>query len=393
MKELQLKKIEHLLGGLDPQIADILEKSLSNKELSREEGIQLMNVKNLELSALILTADYIRKTKVGDIVTYVINRNINFTNICEKKCTFCAFSKDKGNSEAYNLTIKEILKRAKEALKIGATELCIQGGINSSLDANYYEKIIKSIKKEIPDIHIHGFSPQEIYDGGKKIGLSIRDTLSFLKDAGLDSIPGTASEILVDEIRKRICPNKIDVKTWVNIIKTAHKLHIPTTSTILYGHIETMKDRIDHLKILRDIQKETSGFTEFVPLTFIYQNTSLYQNENLLNSSNFNESTGVDDIKMYAVSRLFLNNFENIQVSWVKLGEKFAQVALTVGANDFGGTLMEENISKSAGATNGEFISPERINKIILAMGRIPAQRTTTYEIIDQFPKILKNNF
>ncbi|MFX1449516.1 MAG: 5-amino-6-(D-ribitylamino)uracil--L-tyrosine 4-hydroxyphenyl transferase CofH [Promethearchaeota archaeon] len=382
MTQIQLKKIEQLLSGLDPQIAEILERSLSDKILSQEDAIQLMGVKNLELSALTLTADFIRKIKVGDIVTYVINRNINFTNICIKNCQFCAFSKNAGNPEAYNLSINEILKRAKEAWKIGATELCIQGGINPNVDAYYYEKIIKSIKQELPDIHIHGFSPQEIYDGGKKIGLSIKDTLILLKDAGLDSIPGTASEILNDKIREIICPNKIDVNTWIKVIKTAHKLKIPTTCTILYGHIETIEHRVKHLEILRQIQKETSGFTEFVPLTFIPWNTTLFQNMKLLNDSKFNEPTGIEDIRMYAVSRLFLYNFDNIQVSWVKLGEKFAQSALNLGANDFGGTLMEENISKSAGATHGEYISPERIKKIILDIGRIPVQRNTIYELI-----------
>jgi FO synthase subunit 2 len=382
LTQIQLKKIEQLLSGLDPQIAEILEKSLSNKELSREDAIQLMNVRNLELSALTLTADYIRKTKVGDIVTYVINRNINFTNICIKKCKFCAFSKNKEDPEAYNLTISEILKRAKEAWKIGATELCIQGGINPSVDAYYYEKIIKSIKNELPEIHIHGFSPQEIYDGGTKIGLSIKDTLCLLRDAGLDSIPGTASEILDNEIRKTICPNKIDVDTWIQVIKTAHKLKIPTTCTILYGHIETLEQRVKHLEILRKIQNETSGFTEFVPLTFIPWNTTLFQNMKALNTINFNEATGIEDVRMYAVSRLFLHNFENIQVSWVKLGEKFAQYGLNIGANDFGGTLMEENISKSAGATHGEYISPDRIKKIILDIGRVPVQRSTVYKLI-----------
>ncbi len=382
MTQIQLKKIEQLLSGLDPRIAEILEKSLSNKELSREDAIQLMNVRNLELSALTLTADYIRKTKVGDIVTYVINRNINFTNICIKKCKFCAFSKNKEDPEAYNLTINEILKRAKEAWKMGATELCIQGGINPSVDAYYYEKIIKSIKKELPEIHIHGFSPQEIYDGGTKIGLSIKDTLCLLRDAGLDSIPGTASEILDNEIRKIICPNKVDVNTWIEIIKTAHQLKIPTTCTILYGHIETLEQRVKHLEILRQIQNETSGFTEFVPLTFIPWNTTLFQNIMALNNINFSEATGIEDVRMYAVSRLFLHNFDNIQVSWVKLGEKFAQYALIIGANDFGGTLMEENISKSAGATYGEYISPDRIKKIILDIGRVPVQRSTVYELI-----------
>ncbi|MHA1298305.1 MAG: 5-amino-6-(D-ribitylamino)uracil--L-tyrosine 4-hydroxyphenyl transferase CofH [Candidatus Helarchaeota archaeon] len=382
MTQIQLKKIEQLLSGLDPQIADILEKALSNKRLAIEEGIQLMEVTNLELNALILTADYLRKSKVGDIVTFIINRNINFTNICTKNCRFCAFSTNKDDPEAYNLSIEQIIKKAREAWKLGATELCIQGGINETLDVDYYAKIITSIKKEIPDIHIHGFSPQEIYDGGQKLGFSIKETLNYLKDAGLNSIPGTASEILIDGIREKICPNKINVETWIKVVKTAHKLQIPTTCTILYGHIETRKDRIIHLDILRKIQEETAGFTEFVPLSFIPWNTNLFQNIMKQNKLNVKESTGIEDIRMYAVSRLFLDNIKNIQVSWVKLGEKLAQYCLNIGANDFGGTLMEESISKSAGATHGEYISPERIKRIILDIGRIPAQRTTTYEMV-----------
>jgi len=382
LTQIQLKKIEQLLSGLDPQIADILEKALSNKRLAIEEGIQLMEVTNLELNALILTADYLRKSKVGDIVTFIINRNINFTNICTKNCRFCAFSTNKDDPEAYNLSIEQIIKKAREAWKLGATELCIQGGINETLDVDYYAKIITSIKKEIPDIHIHGFSPQEIYDGGQKLGFSIKETLNYLKDAGLNSIPGTASEILIDGIREKICPNKINVETWIKVVKTAHKLQIPTTCTILYGHIETRKDRIIHLDILRKIQEETAGFTEFVPLSFIPWNTNLFQNIMKQNKLNVKESTGIEDIRMYAVSRLFLDNIKNIQVSWVKLGEKLAQFCLNIGANDFGGTLMEESISKSAGATHGEYISPERIKRIILDIGRIPAQRTTTYEMV-----------
>jgi len=382
LTQIQLKKIEQLLSGLDPQIADILEKALSNKRLAIEEGIQLMEVTNLELNALILTADYLRKSKVGDIVTFIINRNINFTNICTKNCRFCAFSTNKDDPEAYNLSIEQIIKKAREAWKLGATELCIQGGINETLDVDYYAKIITSIKKEIPDIHIHGFSPQEIYDGGQKLGFSIKETLNYLKDAGLNSIAGTASEILIDGIREKICPNKINVETWIKVVKTAHKLQIPTTCTILYGHIETRKDRIIHLDILRKIQEETAGFTEFVPLSFIPWNTNLFQNIMKQNKLNVKESTGIEDIRMYAVSRLFLDNIKNIQVSWVKLGEKLAQYCLNIGANDFGGTLMEESISKSAGATHGEYISPERIKRIILDIGRIPAQRTTTYEMV-----------
>jgi 7,8-didemethyl-8-hydroxy-5-deazariboflavin synthase CofH subunit len=372
---------EYIFMSIDPVVASILDKALDGKELSAEEGIELFKVRGSELRALVLTADELRRRAVGDVVTYVVNRNINFTNICVVRCGFCAFSKDLADPNAYFLSVDEIVQRAKEAWKMGATEVCIQGGLHPNIRADFYAEICKAIKKEIPLIHIHAFSPMEIIYGAEKTGLGLEEYLKYLKEAGLDSIPGTAAEILDDQIRGIICPKKIDVRTWVEVIKTAHKLGIPTTSTMMYGHVDQPVDRAKHLVLLRQIQKESGGFTEFVPLSFIHPNTLIYKN-----GSARPGATGAEDIKMYAVSRLILNGYiNNIQVSWVKLGLKFAQVCLNAGANDFGGTLMEENISRAAGAFSRQYISPEELRRLIKDIGRTPAQRTTTYKIMKVF--------
>jgi len=371
--------LENKFKNIDPIIGSIFDKCLDNKELSKNDGLELLKVKGPELEILFSIANYIREKINGDKVTFVINRNINFTNICKIKCKFCAFSRE----TPFELSINEIVKRAIEAKKNGCTEVCIQGGINPSFNPDIYETILKSIKMQVPDIHIHGFSPMEIYNCAKLNRLSIKETLIRLKDAGLDSIPGTAAEILDDDIRKIICPNKIDVKTWIDIIKTAHKLKIPTTSTMMYGHIDTIKHRMEHLEIIKNIQKDTGGFTEFVPLSFIYLNTPLHM-------SNFTikGATGIEDLKIYAVSRLYFQNIiDNIQVSWVKLGPKFAQYALNVGCNDFGGTLFDENISKSAGVSFGEYMPETDFIHLIKDLGRTPAQRDTLYKIIKVYNK------
>lgn len=369
---------EEFFKGLDPIVAHILDKTLDGKEVSPKEALELFKVKNLDFQALILVADLLRKKAVGDIVTYVCNRNINFTNVCYNSCGFCAFSRKLEDPDAYLLKPREVGVKAQKAWLSGATEVCIQGGLHPKIDAYYYEEIVKTVKSYTPKIHIHGFSPMEIVYGSCKAGLTPKETLKMLKEAGLESLPGTSAEILVDEVREKICPKKITTKEWVEIIKTAHRLGIPSTSTIMYGHIEKPEHWVTHLFTLREIQKETGGFTEFIPLTFIPWKTPMY-----LEGKTKPGATGFEDLKMYAVSRIFFNGLiRNIQVSWVKLGIKFAQIALNAGANDFGGTLMEENISRSAGATTGQNLPVEEIVRIIKDLGRIPAQRTTTYQII-----------
>ncbi len=354
------------------EVADILEKALKGSRISEKEALELFNADSLNFIGYV--ADFIRKKKCGDVVTFVVNRNINFTNICINNCRFCAYRRKKGDKDAYTLKISEIIKKAKEAEAKGATEVCIQGGINSELSFEYYLEILRGIKRET-NLHIHAFSPMEIKHISEKSGYGIKETLKILKENGLDSMPGTAAEILVDNVRKVICPEKITTKEWIDIIETAHRIGIPTTATILYGHVESYEHVVEHLGIIREIQDKTKGFTEFVPLSFIHKRTELYRKYNTQGSS------GLYDIKIHAISRIFLDNFRNIQVSWVKLGKKLAQIILSYGANDFGGTLMEENISRAAGASE-KLLRKEEIVNIIRGAGRIPKQRDTLYNVI-----------
>lgn len=368
-----------LFKQINPKIRLILQKALNSEELSSKEALKLLKVKGKEFFALQYVADQICFEKKENVVTFVINRNINFTNVCYQRCKFCSFSLPATDPDAFLLSIDQIREKVIEAKMTGCTEVCIQGGINPNLKFEFYLDILKTVKNIDPNIHTHAFSPQEVFYMSILYENSIEATLKELKKAGLDSVPGTAAEILVDNVRKVICPNKIKTAQWKDIITTAHKLGIPTTSTIMYGHIENLNDRIKHLEILREIQKETRGFTEFVPLPFVKENPIFSQIEEFPLNPNY----GMDDLKLFCIARLYLNNYiENIQCSWVKLGPNFAQVSLNYGVNDFSGTLMEENISKSAGAEFGEYLSPEEIIKIIKAAGKKPAQRDTLYNIL-----------
>lgn len=367
-----------LLDNIDGEISHILDKAMDRHSPLVDEAELLFGCTGKEFLALILVANYIRERAVGDIVTYVINRNINFTNVCVNRCRFCAFREDQNSQNQFLLSTKEIEAKTLEAIKMKATEVCIQGGLHPGADLDFYLQIIEAVRRISPDIHIHAFSPMEIYHAARKSELSIREVLKILKEAGLDSMPGTAAEILVDKIRAIICPEKISVREWVDIIEESHKLGIPTSSTMMYGHVESGRDKAVHMDILRNIQKKTRGFTEFVPLSFIHQHTELYKNLSARPGA-----TGMEDVKVYAISRLMFDGLiNNIQVSWVKLGTKFAQFSLNVGANDFGGTLFEENISKIAGSPSGEYLSPESIKALIRDCGRIPVQRTTVYELL-----------
>ena len=371
-----------LFKYIKPEIKLILEKALiSEDDISSDEALELLKVTGKEFFALQNVTDKICLEKKKNIVTFVINRNINFTNICFKGCKFCCFSVSNKN-EGFLLTLDEIRKKVVEAKKVGCTEVCIQGGINPELSFDFYLDILKTVKDVDRRIHTHTFSPEEIFNMSKLNDDNIENTLKELVKAGLDSIPGTAAEILDDKIRNIICPNKISVDQWIEIITTAHNLNIPTTATIMYGHIEDLRDRVTHLDILREIQKETEGFTEFVPLQFVKENSLLFNQ----NNSAINNNYGMEDLKLYCVSRLFFNNYiDNIQTSWVKLGPKLAQISLNYGVNDFSGTLMEENISKSAGASYGEYLPPEEIVNIIKSAGKRPAQRDTVYNIVRYF--------
>ena len=362
---------------IEPTIEEILNKALE-KPISREEALKLIETTGDEYQALIRAADRRRQELVGDEVTYIKNWNINFTDICTGTCGFCAFRKDPGQEGAYFLDVDEIVQRTRTAWDDGAVEVCIQGGLHPDVDAYFYEKILLGIKEEIPDMHIHAFSPMEIFYGASQAELTLEETLKMLKDAGLGSMPGTAAEILNDDVRKVICPGKLTTSQWVEVIETAHQTGVPTTCTMMYGHVESTEHRVEHLEILRNIQKKTKGFTEFVPLTFMHYNAPLYKQ-----GISIPGTTGTEDLKLYAVARLMFGDLlKNIQVSWVKLGFKFAQVCLTAGCNDLGGTLGEENISRSAGAQHGVYTPPEELQRIIRDLDRIPAERDTLYKSI-----------
>lgn len=345
---------------------DIYERSLEGK-ITKKDAMGLLKENPFQLFD---TADALRKELVGDDVSYVVNRNLNFTDQCTGTCRFCAFR----NSIGYRLTTEEILAKVKEAVSAGATEVCIQGGLLDDMFLDDYEAMLKAIKGKY-DIDIHAFSPMEVYHMSKTSGVTVAHSLKALKEAGLCSMPGTAAEILDDGIRAEICPDKLKTKEWIDVVSTAHRTGIPTTATMMYGHIETWEHRVNHLFIIRDIQRDTHGITEYVPLTFMNKNNPL--------GDRAPGASGMDDLKMYAIARIiFGRDLKNVQASWVKLGVKLAQVALSCGANDLGGTLMEEKISKSAGSKSGECLTKEELQAIIRLAGRNPRQRTTLYKYL-----------
>lgn len=379
-----MSSIDLLLKDADPIIAQTLNRALDEKEITVREAEALYGARGLDFHLVGMTADELRRRRVGDIVTFVVNRNINFTNVCIKQCGFCAFSRDFREEEGYFLPTEEIVRRAKEAHGLGATEVCIQAGLPPDMDADLYEKICRAIRSEIPDIHIHGFSPEEVLYGATRSNLSVREYLSRLKDAGVNTLPGTAAEILDQKIRDKISPGRISVDDWVSVIKTAHSLGINSTSTIMFGHVETWEDRVKHIAKIREIQKETGGFTEFVPLNFIHSDAPMYKHQL---HEGIQSGAGANDVMLtHAISRIMLNNqINNIQMSWVKEGPKMSQVLLGWGANDFGGTLINESISTSAGSQYGQLLRPAQIRRLVREIGRIPAQRTTSYKIVKMY--------
>ncbi|MDY6865202.1 MAG: 5-amino-6-(D-ribitylamino)uracil--L-tyrosine 4-hydroxyphenyl transferase CofH [Halobacteriota archaeon] len=342
--------------------SDVLER-VHKGTVEREDASQLFQVDSKELFSL---ANELREGVNGDIVTYVVNRNINFTNSCVGNCKFCAFRRDDG----YILGKDKILEKVGEAYDLGATEVCIQGGLLPNVGVHYYCEMLEEIKSSY-DVHIHAYSPMEVFHASRNSDLEVCEVLKELKRSGLDSMPGTAAEILVDRVRGIICPSKLTTDQWINVVKTAHKLGIPTTATMMYGHVETKEERIEHLLKIRDIQRETRGFTEFVPLPFLSRNTHLEGNR----------LKCLDNLRILALARIiFHRNIKNIQVSWVKMGKTLAKFALLCGANDLGGTLMEENISRSAGSMYGEYIKPEEFDAMISSVGRTPMKRSTLYD-------------
>jgi 7,8-didemethyl-8-hydroxy-5-deazariboflavin synthase CofH subunit len=365
------------LAACPPDVREDLVAACESAELSFEQGLRLATAEGPALDALIAVADALRREAVGDAITYVVNRNINFTNVCFVGCSFCGFARGAGAPDAYSLSAEDVVRKAREAWDRGATEVCIQGGLPRDLDGFFYRDILRAIKRAIPAMHVHAFSPMEISYGVDKTGMPLRDYLQMMKDEGLGSIPGTAAEILDDRVRQQLSPNKLPVARWVEIISAAHELGIPTTSTMMYGHVEEPADWVRHILLLRSIQKRTGGFTEFVPLGFIHEKTRLYQHGGARAGAQRE-----DHLRVHALSRVLLHGaIKNLQVSWVKLGFAMSLECLKAGANDFSGTLMEESISKAAGANFGEFVSPEEFRRMICSIGRVPAERGTTYKI------------
>ena len=369
---------------VDPEIARILDRALDGEEIGVDDAVTLFDAKGPSLTAVMMAADELRRRTVGDVVTYVINRNINFTNVCIKHCGFCAFSRDHREEEGYFLPMEEVVRRAQEAWDLGAREICVQAGLPPKMDGYYYVELTKAIKRQLPDMHIHGFSPEEVLYGAVRARCSIEEYLVALKDAGVGSLPGTSAEVLDQEVRDKISPGRITKDQWVDVITTAHSLGIRTTSTIMYGHIETPRQVAAHIALLRDIQKETGGFTEFVPLSFIAAEAPMYA-KGLVEGIRPG-ATGAEVMKMYGVSRIMLNDWiPNLQASWVKEGPKLAQMALNAGCNDFMGTLINESISTSAGAIYGQRMAPREMRALIREIGRIPAERNTLYRIVREF--------
>ncbi|HEU4369771.1 MAG TPA: 5-amino-6-(D-ribitylamino)uracil--L-tyrosine 4-hydroxyphenyl transferase CofH, partial [Methylomirabilota bacterium] len=350
------------LDRVSPGVRAILTRALDGDELTVAEAEVLARATGRDLQALTLTADELRRRHAGDTVTYVVNRNINFTNVCIKHCGFCAFSRDHREEEGYLLPIEEVVRRAREAWDLGATEVCIQAGLPPKLDGRFYIDLARALKTALPGLHLHAFSPEEVLYGSVRSGLPIKDYLTELKDAGLGTLPGTSAEILDQAIRDTIARGRITVDQWVEVITTAHALGIRTTSTIMYGHVEAPEHWVRHMALLRAIQKDTGGFTEFVPLSLIHSEAPMYSKA--LVPGVRPGATGLEVIRMHALARVMLGPvLRNIQASWVKEGPKLAQALLDAGANDLGGTLINESISTSAGAQYGQLVGPAELRR------------------------------
>ena len=365
--------------SVDPAIVRIIARAQGGARLDAPEIVQLFAARDADCQRVVAAADELRRATSGDIVRYVVNRNINYTNICAYRCQFCAFSKGKTHEELrgapYDLAVDEIVRRAIEAWERGATEVCLQGGIHPSYTGETYLGICRAIKAAVPDMHIHAFSPLEVTQGAATLGMPVRSFLAELKAAGLSTLPGTAAEILDDEVRAVICADKVTTAEWLDVARTAHGLGLRTTSTIMYGHIEHPLSWARHLLALRDLQIETGGFTEFVPLPFVHMEAPMYLKGAARRGPTFREA-----VLMHAVARLALHpHITNIQTSWVKMGPQGAAACLKAGANDLGGTLMNESISRAAGTEHGQEFPPEAMEDLIRSLGRTPEQRTTLY--------------
>jgi len=354
------------------------------KDLEEDEIALLFTARGTELAELCKAANELRRAVNGDEVTYVVNRNINYTNQCYFRCRFCAFSKGPKSlnlrGDPYLLSTGEVARRAREAWEKGATEVCMQGGIHAQFSGESYLEYLRAVKKEVPEMHVHAFTPLEVSQGARTSGVSIEEFLIELKDAGLGTLPGTAAEVLDDEIREIICPDKVTTAEWAHVMRAAHSLGLRSTTTIMFGHVEGPINWARHLLVLRDIQAETGGFTEFVPLPFVHMGAPLF-----LQGRSRKGPTFAEAVKMHAVGRIALHGYiDNVQVSWVKMGTEGAKICLEAGCNDLGGTLMNENISRAAGASHGQEMTPSELEAMIRDTGRAPRRRTTLYGAPEQ---------
>ena len=367
------------LSVLDRAFGPIIDKARAGETLSETEVTRLFRARGAELAAVCTAANELRAAVNGERVSYVVNRNINYTNVCYFRCGFCAFSKGKLSEnlrgQPYDLSLDEIERRVREAWRRGATEVCMQGGIHPDYTGSTYIDICRAVKSAAPDMHVHAFSPLEVWQGAHTIGVGVAEFLAMLRAAGLGTLPGTAAEILDDEVRAIICPDKIDTAQWFELMEAAHAAGLRSTATIMYGHVEKPLHWAHHLLRIRALQARTGGFTEFVPLPFVHMEAPLYLKRGARRGPTFREA-----VLMHAVARLVLHpHITNIQTSWVKMGPAGVVACLDAGANDLGGTLMNETITRAAGATFGQEMPPEEMDTLIASIGRVPVQRTTLY--------------
>jgi FO synthase len=370
-------------GRSRPEIVEVLARALDGQPPSEAEVAVLFTARGPEVDAIAAVADELRERQCGEAVSYVINRNINYTNQCYFRCGFCGFSRGPKSLEfrddPYLLSIDTVVERSKEAWALGATEVCLVGGIHPSFDGNFYLDIVKSVKAELPEMHIHAFTPLEIWQGAATLDIGVPEFLAILKDAGLSTLPGTAAEILDDRVREYLCPDKLRTAEWAYVMISAHQLGLRATSTIMHGHIDSPEALARHYEVLREIQRRTGGFTEFIPLPFVHMGAPMY-----LQGKSRPGPTWDEVVLVHAVARIAFDGLiPNIQASWVKLGLDAGARLLEAGCNDIGGTLMNESISRASGAAHGQLATPEELEQAIRRMGRVPVQRTTLYELVD----------
>jgi FO synthase len=372
------------MGHLPTPLAGILERSLEGRRPTRAEVESLFSARGTAVEAVAAVADTLRRQAVGDTVTYVVNRNINYTNQCYFRCGFCAFSKGPRSldlrGDPYLLEIHEVVRRTRQAWESGATEVCLQGGIHPEFTGDFYVAAVEAVKEAVPEIHVHGFTPLEVWQGAETLGITVAEFLARLREAGLGTLPGTAAEILDDRIRRHLCPDKITTAEWAHVMVQAHELGLRSTATVMFGHIDDPVAWANHIEVIRSIQARSGGFTEFVPLPFVHMGAPIY-----LRGRSRPGPTWDEVVLMHAVARIAFDGLiPNVQASWVKLGLDGAAALLGVGCNDLGGTLIDENISRAAGAAHGQRVGPEELERAVLAIGRRPARRTTSYDLLHE---------